>query len=162
MISQATGLGKGSLYNFFPGGKEEMMAAVLADIDQWFDRAIFTPLERASDPGAAIVAMMREVESYFHSGGRVCLVGWIGLGVARDPFARQVARYFARWISTLAHCLQLARVPAAAAAQLAEETVAGFQGALVLSRALDDVGAFHRLIGQHQARLLDVIAGQDG
>ena len=29
-ITARTGLGKGSLYHFFPGGKEEMAAAVLA------------------------------------------------------------------------------------------------------------------------------------
>ncbi|TMV66254.1 helix-turn-helix transcriptional regulator, partial [Thioclava sp. BHET1] len=32
-ITAATGLGKGSLYNFFPGGKEEMAEAVLAHVD---------------------------------------------------------------------------------------------------------------------------------
>ena len=32
LISERTGLGKGSLYHFFPGGKEEMAAAVLDDI----------------------------------------------------------------------------------------------------------------------------------
>ena len=36
LISKATGLGKGSLYHFFPGGKEEMAVAVLAEIDGWF------------------------------------------------------------------------------------------------------------------------------
>jgi AcrR family transcriptional regulator len=160
IISKATGLGKGSLYNFFPGGKEEMMAAVLSDIDQWFDRAIFTPLEQASDPAKAISAMMRDVETYFQSGGRVCLVGWIGLGAARDPFARQVKGYFARWISALAHCLEIARVPAFAAAQLAEEAVAGIQGAIILSRALDDGGAFTRLVRHHQTCLLDAVAAR--
>ena len=30
-ITEKTGLGKGSLYHFFPGGKAEMAAAVLAD-----------------------------------------------------------------------------------------------------------------------------------
>ena len=30
LITQATGLGKGSLYNFFPDGKEQMAAEVLA------------------------------------------------------------------------------------------------------------------------------------
>ena len=33
LISEGTGLGKGSLYNFFPGGKGEMLAAVLTGID---------------------------------------------------------------------------------------------------------------------------------
>ncbi len=36
LITAATGLGKGSLYHFFPGGKQEMASAVLADIEQWF------------------------------------------------------------------------------------------------------------------------------
>ena len=33
LITEATGLGKGSLYHLFPGGKEQMAAEVLADID---------------------------------------------------------------------------------------------------------------------------------
>lgn len=160
IISKATGLGKGSLYNFFPGGKEEMMAAVLSDIDQWFDRTIFTPLEKASDPATAIAKMMQDVEAYFQSGGRVCLVGWIGLGAARDPFARQVKGYFARWISALAHCLETARVPASAAVRLAEDAIAGIQGAIILSRALDDGGAFMRLVRHHQRCLLDAAAAR--
>jgi AcrR family transcriptional regulator len=32
-ITERTGIGKGSLYHFFPGGKEEMAAAVLAEVD---------------------------------------------------------------------------------------------------------------------------------
>jgi TetR/AcrR family transcriptional repressor of lmrAB and yxaGH operons len=33
LLGDATGLGKGSLYHFFPNGKEEMAAAVLDAID---------------------------------------------------------------------------------------------------------------------------------
>ena len=33
LITEATGLGKGSLYHLFPGGKEQMAAEVLAEID---------------------------------------------------------------------------------------------------------------------------------
>ena len=36
VISAETGLGKGSLYNFFPGGKEEMARAVLDEVNTWF------------------------------------------------------------------------------------------------------------------------------
>ena len=36
IIGEKTGLGKGSLYHFFPGGKEEMAASVLHEIDTWF------------------------------------------------------------------------------------------------------------------------------
>ncbi|MBO9624431.1 MAG: TetR/AcrR family transcriptional regulator [Sphingomonas sp.] len=160
LISTATGLGKGSLYNFFPGGKEEMMRAVLADIDAWFDAAIFAPLEQAPDPAAAIAAMMREVEAYFRSGQRVCLVGWLGLGASRDPFGEPVKAYFARWIAALAACLQGGGVAESEATRLAEQAVAGIQGAIVLSRALGDDGAFVRLLRDHETRLTGAVTGR--
>ncbi|NDW07534.1 TetR/AcrR family transcriptional regulator [Jiella pacifica] len=158
MLSQATGLGKGSLYNFFPGGKEEMMDAVLADIDCWFVTTIFTPLEQARDPAAAIRTMTAEVTAYFRSGGRVCLVGWIGLGSSGDVFAARVKTYFARWISALARCVQSGGVPSPLAVQLAEETVSGVQGAIVLARALGDEALFKRIVRRHEAALLDALA----
>jgi TetR/AcrR family transcriptional repressor of lmrAB and yxaGH operons len=158
MISKATGLGKGSLYNFFPGGKEEMMAVVLADIDRWFGTAIFSPLEQTTDPRTAITTMVGDVESYFRSGGRVCLVGWIGLGASRDAFASQVQGYFSRWVSALARCLEAARVLPPCATQMAEEAVAGIQGAIILSRALGDEAAFARIVRRHEACLLDAVA----
>lgn len=33
IIKNVTGLGKGSLYHFFPGGKEEMAEAVLSHVN---------------------------------------------------------------------------------------------------------------------------------
>ena len=146
LIGEATGLGKGSLYHFFPGGKEEMASAVLAEIDAWFERHVFAPLgdtERADD---GIVAMFDAVETYFRSGRRVCLVGAFALGETRDRFARDVRRYFARWIDALRLALiRTGRDPVSSAA-LSEEIVAGIQGAIVLARALDNPKAFTRAL----------------
>lgn len=158
ILSQATGLGKGSLYNFFPGGKAEMMAVVLADIDAWFCATIFAPLEQVRDPATAIRSMIEAVTTYFRSGGRVCLVGWIGLGSSGDAFASRVSDYFARWISALTHCLEAGTVAPSQARSLAEETVCGIQGAIILSRALGDEAAFGRIVGRHEERLLDAIS----
>ena len=157
ILSQATGLGKGSLYNFFPGGKEEMMDAVLADIDDWFSTTIFAPLQQPHDPTVAITSMIEEVTTYFRSGGRVCLVGWIGLGSYGGAFASRVRGYFARWISALDHCLEAGHVPPSQAGPLAEETVCGIQGAIILARALGDEAVFTRIVRRHEAVLLDAI-----
>lgn len=157
-LSKATGLGKGSLYNFFPGGKEEMMAAVLENIDGWFAKAIFAPLEQALDPLTAIKAMFDDVTAYFRSGRRVCVVGSLGLNSAGDAFAVKVKGYFARWIAALAHCLEAGRVPPALAAALAEETVSGIQGAIVLARALDDEASFLRIVQRLRSSLHDAIS----
>ncbi|TNC13716.1 TetR/AcrR family transcriptional regulator [Methylobacterium terricola] len=158
LLSKATGLGKGSLYNFFPGGKEEMMEAVLADIDSWFATTIFAPLEQAQDPAAAVTSMIEDVTAYFRSGRRVCLVGCIGLNSSGATFAIRIRSYFARWISALVQCLETAGVPTSPAEQIAEEVVSGIQGAIVLARALGDDAAFLRIIHRQHSTLLDAIA----
>jgi AcrR family transcriptional regulator len=154
VLSEATGLGKGSLYNFFPGGKAEMMDAVLAEVDAWFSRAVFEPLERDGGAADAITAMFRDVDGYFASGGRVCLVGLLGLGGSRDPFAARLRGYFERWIHALASCLRRGGVTATDAQALAEEAVAGIQGGIVLARALGDQGAFGRVLRRLERQLL--------
>ena len=85
-ITERTGIGKGSLYHFFPGGKEEMAAAVLAEVDRWFEDFIYEPLRR-DEPAVAIAAMWRGVDDYFRSGGRICLVGAFALDGTRERLA---------------------------------------------------------------------------
>jgi len=160
-LSKATGLGKGSLYNFFPGGKEEMMQAVLENIDGWFVNVIFSPLEHVVDPAAAITAMFDDVTAYFRSGRRVCIVGSLGLNSAGEAFSVRVKKYFARWISALAHCLEVGGAPPALALDLAEEAVSGIQGAIVLARALGDDTSFQRVVRRLQSTLLDVVGRRD-
>src|ERR1700678_3071064 len=106
-LCAATGLGKGSLYHFFPGGKDEMAAAVLADVDAWVTGAIFEPLRRApaGDP-AAISAMFDAAADSFRSGRRVCLQGAFALGRERDRFADAIRSYFEQWIASLAAALR--------------------------------------------------------
>ncbi len=41
LITGGTGLGKGSLYHFFPGGKPEMAQVILDSIDAWFEENMF-------------------------------------------------------------------------------------------------------------------------
>lgn len=153
-LSKATGLGKGSLYNFFPGGKEEMMEAVLDHIDRWFVDAVFEPLERGGDPAAAITAMFEDVTAYFRSGRRVCVVGCLGLNTAGETFAVRVKAYFARWVSALAHCLEAGGVPRPLALELAEAAVSGIQGAIVLARALGEDATFQRIVDRQRSSLL--------
>ena len=153
LISAATGLGKGSLYHFYPGGKEEMAAAVLEEIDGWFETRIFRPLREGADPGTAIAAAFDDVDAYFRSGQRVCLVGAFALGDARDLFGQAVNAYFARWIGALADALKRAGRDSAAAQDLAEEIVLEIQGAIVLARAMSDPAIFQRALKRMRARV---------
>lgn len=154
LITDATGLGKGSLYNLFPGGKEQMASEVLAEIDSWFESNIYAPLREASDPARAIAAMIAGVDQYFHSGNRICLVGLVALGAARDTFAEAVDGYFARWHAALAQLLQRSGLSKRQAQRRTEDALLTIQGALVLARARNDAGIFRRALNDLTARLL--------
>jgi AcrR family transcriptional regulator len=150
LITAATGLGKGSLYNFFPGGKEEMAQAVLADIDSWFEQEIFSPLEEGGSD--AVEQMFASVTDYFSQGRRVCLVGALALEDTRDRFAAALAGYFNRWIGALERALGRRGHGRKRARRLAEEIVAGVQGAIVLARATGDPALFVRTVERLKRR----------
>jgi AcrR family transcriptional regulator len=155
IIGERTGLGKGSLYHFFPGGKEEMAAAVLAEIDAWFVAHIFTPLRAEKDAARAIAQTLKAVEDYFKSGRRVCLIGALALNDSRDLFGKQIKTYFARWNDALVDALARAGRDRKSAKALAEETLAAIQGGLVLARAMNDPALFQRALARVMARLLE-------
>lgn len=153
LIGKATGLGKGSLYHLFPGGKAEMAACVLAEIDAWFEANLYRPLREADRPETAISDMFTAVHTYFRSGQQVCLVGVLALGSDRDLFAEAVRGYFARWVAALADALRRAGHGEAASVALAEEIVAQIQGAIVLARALDEPAVFARALDALRSRI---------
>ncbi|MYM98289.1 TetR family transcriptional regulator [Rugamonas sp. FT81W] len=152
-ISEGTRLGKGSIYNFFPGGKDEMADAVLAEIDGWFREQVFQPLRSSSDAAQGIERMFVAVGRYFESGRKVCLVGVFALGHERDRFTLKVQGYFAEWVAALADALERAGHDADTAQALAEDTVGAIQGALVLARAAGEPELFMRALERLRRRL---------
>ena len=156
-ISERTGLGKGSLYHFFPGGKEEMALAVLDEIGQWFGDHIYRPLREADDPRAAIDSMCRAVTHYFQSGRRICLVGAFALDNVRDRFAVQVRNYFGAWRVALTSALQKAGCGRYLARAAADDAIIAIQGALVLARATGDENVFTRSIDRVRTNLVSSV-----
>lgn len=149
VLQEATGLGRGSLYHFFPGGKEEMARAVLDDIDHWFRTRIFLPLRTAAASGSdeaqtAIVAMLEDVEAYFRSGRRACLPGAFAVNRERDRFADAVMTYFTEWVEALTEALRASGIVEARSRAL--RIVAAVQGGIVLTRAIDDTEVFAEIL----------------
>lgn len=157
VIGQRTSLGKGSLYHFFPGGKDEMGAAVLAQIDGWFEAEVFAPLRGAGDPRTAIETMRAAVDGYFRSGRRICLVGAFALDHVRERFPEQIRDYFAAWRDALGATLERGGLAAPAARDAAEDALIQIQGALVLCRALDDPEVFATGLARMERRLLALL-----
>ncbi|MCA0928068.1 TetR/AcrR family transcriptional regulator [Ruegeria profundi] len=145
IISARTGLGRSSLYHFFPGGKKEMATAVLTHVAQWFETNVFTILDSLPPP-AAINKMLDAVTAYFEGGNRICLVGAFALDATRDQFTDAVRSYFNRWISSLAACLERLQPTVSDALFQARRIVATIQGGIILARATEHPETFHSLI----------------
>lgn len=138
LISQATGLGKGSLYHFFPGGKTEMAQAVLDDIQAWFEQEIFRPLKSAQGLGP----MLSAVDTYFQQGRRVCLVGAFALSDTRDLFHGALQQFFEAWETALRQYFVRQGFTTGQAEKAAQRVLVAIQGALVLSRAMQNQAYF--------------------
>ena len=152
-ITAATGLGKGSLYHFFPGGKEQMAEEVLGSIEAWFEHHVFQPLEGSADAREGVLAMLDAVESYFQGGQRVCLIGAFALDATRDRFSSRIDTWFEAWTAALETALErLGRKPAEALAE-AERMLALIQGGLVMARARNDRAVFSRIVAGIRASL---------
>lgn len=155
VITEHTGLGKGSLYNFFPRGKEEMAESVLDEVDTWFQAKVFNPLRAEAVPAPDRVRdMFDAIAEYFQSGQRICLFGAFALGQERNRFNRRVQTYFDEWIDALTTALADTDDPTG----YAEETVSVIQGAIVVSRALADDSVYSRLTKRLEHRLLEALS----
>ena len=152
-ITSRTGLGKSSLYHFFPNGKIEMAEAVLENIDTWFQDNVFDPLRDPEQIPENINAMFKAVDNYFKSGNRICLVGAFALDNTRDQFNQEIGAYFKEWINALALALKRMGYSQSQAKVIAEEVVIGIQGGLVLARSQNDPHAFTRTLNRLRKRV---------
>ena len=153
-LSKATGLGKSSLYHYFPDGKDDMVRAVLEHLAGVLRERVFTPL-RASGPARRRVEQMVQTLDDFYRGGReACVLGNLVLGTSRTRFRRRLQAIFDEWIEALAAALMDAGLSRAVARARAEDAVIRVEGALVLAGAMDDVSMFGRALKQMPSDLL--------
>ena len=73
-LSEATGLGKSSLYHYFPGGKAEMATEVLAHLGASLERDLLAPLRGPGTPSTKLDALLRTLSTFYDKGRVPCLL----------------------------------------------------------------------------------------
>ncbi|MBW4474051.1 MAG: TetR/AcrR family transcriptional regulator [Stenomitos rutilans HA7619-LM2] len=147
-ISQATGLGKASLYHHFPGGKDEMVETVLIALEQGLEQIAIEALQCEGDALTRLKAMCDRINKVYNSGQKPCLLAALMLGSGKDVFQERVRTLLRVWISAIAAILIDAGMDEAIAHQRGEDGVIAIQGALILAQGLDDPDPFQRVIQQ--------------
>lgn len=159
VISEATGLGKASLYHHFPGGKEEMAAAVLNHSDRWGEERIGALLAgelSAEQKLRGIFSALEEVHTRAH---QLTLMNVFTYGAARQVFGPQVRERVRAGLEVLAGLLHQCGIPSPTAEARALDAYVQIEGAMVLSRTLDDLEVFRAVVRRLPDALLAPPAG---
>jgi TetR/AcrR family transcriptional regulator, lmrAB and yxaGH operons repressor len=153
-ISEATGLGRASLYHYFPGGKEDMAIAVLEHIQQWFAVNMLQGLQGKGTPMARLKMMTKRIDEFYGGGEQACLFAVLSLVEPKDLFSAHTKAALTALIEAIAKVIVQAGLSPTVARQRAEDAILQIQGALVFAQTLDNTAPFQRVLERLPDELL--------
>jgi AcrR family transcriptional regulator len=154
-ISKATGLEKASLYHRFPGGKDDMVAAVVTHLNQWFQEKVFLPLERPGEPAERVRFVAQRLREFYADGKKPCALDTLSLPGGSAALHEALRGSLTAWLQAFMGIAREAGATAGQARERAEQAITEIQGSLVLARVLGDCNPFHRVIGRLPQLLLE-------
>lgn len=157
-ISKAAEATVGSIYHFFPGGKEALAVAVIESTGATYRELFVSIVTRAQDPAAAYAEFFAGAATVLEESDFIdpCPVGTVAREVANTsgPIRTAAKNAFNSWIEAAAQHLVGAGVMPEDADQLAQVFVATVEGMFVLSRTQRSTAPL-RSAGLILSRLVD-------
>ena len=135
-IVAESGAPRGSLYFYFPGGKDELACAALTVAGEEWRRRIAAAVEDTAELGAAIDAIVTlladdlEASGYQHG----CPAAAVALEATSEPVRQTVAAHYAAWEAAIADRLVAFGISRPIGTQLATVALAAIEGALLLAK----------------------------
>lgn len=154
-ISEATGLEKASLYHRFPGGKDDMAAAVVKNVGIWFQTHVFAPLERSGKPAQKLHLVAQHLRELYGDGSKSCVLDTLSLPGGSPGLREAVRGALKSWLQAFMGIAREAGASGAEARERAEQAIVEIEGSLVLARVLGDRRPFHRALD----RLPELLVG---
>lgn len=145
-ITEATGLQRSSLYHRFPGGKTDMVKAVLDRAGSWLEAHLLGPLSGGGSPRERVETMTLRLAEFYGDGGKSCLLDTLSLGDEGSELKSHVDQALRGWVTALSKVARDAGFDRAEARRRAEDAVVLIQGSLVFSRATGDKKPFARVL----------------
>lgn len=137
-ISQASEATIGSIYHFFPGGKEALAAEVVRTTGGVYRDLFVAIATEAPNPVQAFSDFFAGAAAVLEDSGYIdpCPIGGIAREVANtsEPLRLAAAAAFQSWTAAASDYLHTAGVPKATARELAALFVATVEGTFVVSR----------------------------
>lgn len=145
-LIELSGAPKGSFYHHFPGGKEELAAAVVAYAANRVGATIDHCFQRVSDFGEGVEELCEVIAGYFEESSwrEGCPLAGIAINTVPESALLHAAlrQGFGQWVNALAgHGRRFGLAPEIAQ-QKAERLAIGLEGAWLVARIRQDSTAF--------------------
>lgn len=141
-ISEASNATIGSIYHFFPGGKEALAVAVIETTGSVYRQLFETIVAGSADPAAGYRDFFAGAAAVLEESGFIdpCPIGTIAREVANtnEPLRVAAGLAFDSWIKAASDHLTESGVPRETADDLALLFVSTVEGSFVLSRTRRD------------------------
>ena len=138
-LLERSGAPRGSLYHYFPGGKEQIGAEAIARAGGQVEAAIVHLLRAKPAVGDAVEALAGLLAAGLEASDfeRGCPIATTALEVTprSEPIRAAAQASFDSWLAPLSERLQETGFDSEQAARRADLTIAALEGALVLARA---------------------------
>jgi TetR/AcrR family transcriptional repressor of lmrAB and yxaGH operons len=154
-LSEATGLGRSSLYHHFPNGKEDMASAALTSVATWFSENVLSTLDGNDPPKKRLRRFSAKLAEFYKNGSVSCLSDVFTIGEAGSIFQKKMGERLKKLMRALAKVAEEAGLDRAEATRRAENIVIAIQGSLIVSRALGSTAPFLRVVDNLPNQLID-------
>jgi len=156
-IVQQSGAPKGSLYHYFPGGKEELAAAAITDQGKRIAEYIRGELAKRDDPVEAIHALIAEMGSNMAAsgwctGGPITSVA-LETSASSERLRDACGGAYAAWEAVFREKLIASDFPPERADRLATAIAASIEGAIILARVRRCPDAMNRVAAEMKVLL---------
>lgn len=143
LLSQATGLKKASLYHRFPGGKKDMAAHVLKNVEKWFVDNFQFVIDQENIPvEERLEKALSALSNLFEDGAKNCSLRMLSACSETPYFQASIASCFTILSDAFTKVAVESGMEEDLAKAKAMEAVINIQGSLVLSRAMNDNSIF--------------------
>ncbi|MEZ5373286.1 MAG: TetR/AcrR family transcriptional regulator [Microthrixaceae bacterium] len=163
-VTAQAGAPTGSIYHFFPGGKNELGAAVVRESGAAYQALFEVMADEADDIVDAVggffdgAAEVLEQTDFID----ICPIGNVAREVANthEPIRLATVEVFAGWTAALADRLARAGLNADDAGGLADTVISALEGGFMLARARRSCDGL-RATGAHMRRLVEAALAGD-
>jgi AcrR family transcriptional regulator len=137
----------GSIYHFFPGGKEQLGAETIRLAGDYYLNLVMDVMEAEADPVSAVEACFEGAAQTLRDTdyADACPIATVALEVAstNETLRKATAEVFDQWLSVCSSSFEVVGIPKERARELAFMLLCQLEGGFLFSRAMRNTESLH-------------------